>query len=120
MRYRDDLPFQTLGRVDGEYLNPPGRHGDLGRGQPVLHRRGGVGNKASGPVTSAPGAPQPTTTSVSRSGVRRRSPRRLYLGVDPEDPADLGDQVDQRVRQEAAQPGQFGTQGGDAPMPSAE
>ena len=117
VRYRDDLPFQTLGGVDGEHLNPPGRNGDLGRGQPVLHRRGGVeigqqsGHVGVGPLRVA-GDHVGEPVQVFGAG-----PRGAHLGVDPEDSADLGDQVDQRVRQEAAQPGQFGTQGGDAPMP---
>ena len=36
VRYRDDLPFQALGGVHGEDLDPVGGDSHLGRSEPVL------------------------------------------------------------------------------------
>ena len=120
MRHGDDLPLQTLGGMHGEDLHPPGCCAHLRGSQTLLDDGGGieVGQQPRHIGVGAFGVPgddvgEPIQVlGPGAIGVHRT--RRAHLGVDTDDPADLRDQIGDRVGQKASQPCQFGSQCRDA------
>ena len=123
MRHGDDLPLQTLCGMHGEDLHPPGCRTHLRGSQTLLDDSRGVEvcqqARYIGVATfGVAGDDVGETIQVLGTGaVGVHRSRGAHLGVDAENPADLGGQISDRVGQKASQPCQFSGQRGDAGIP---
>ena len=105
--------------MHGEDLHAPGGHPHLSRGQAVFDGCGGVEiSQQAGHVATTlfgvAGDDVGEAIQVFGAGaVGVDRPGGAHLGVHTDDPADLGRQIGDRVRQKTSKPSQLGGQCGD-------